>query len=382
MRSFQYWRVAILVLLLFLLAIPLYQLERSDVAAGSYYKQYIYDHISRYLVTNDGVYNNTLFQDGHENSVRKEFNFSSPCENFPDTRGILLVMKTGATEAYEKLPTHFVTHMQCLSDFLIFSDLVSRVELPVDPSRSRQKVPRRKDLPSRVLMQGQEQQIGKYHLYDALDRVSDAIRDSRSEFELYRAMQDCPISQADCTKGLTGGWDLDKYKFLHMMVKSWEMRPNMDWYVFAEADSYIVWSNLAYWLRKKQNHHSNSYIGSVVLLQDVPFAHGGSGYVLSGTLLKKIVKNIPDVAAKYDQLATETCCGDYLVSVAVEEVGAKVRNAHPMFNGEKPSTLPYGPGHWCEPLLSMHHMNAEEVAAVWQYEQTKTKKVSHTYHRQ
>lgn len=47
------------------------------------------------------------------------------CAGFPDTKGIMLVMKTGATEAFDKLPTHLLTDLQCMDDFLLFSDLVS-----------------------------------------------------------------------------------------------------------------------------------------------------------------------------------------------------------------------------------------------------------------
>lgn len=50
---------------------------------------------------------------------------SPACEGFPDTEGIMLVMKTGATEAFDKLPTHLLTDLQCMDDFLLFSDLVS-----------------------------------------------------------------------------------------------------------------------------------------------------------------------------------------------------------------------------------------------------------------
>ena len=185
--------------------------------------------------------------------------------------------------------------------------------------------------------------------------------------------QKCPISQQDCTKDMSGGWDLDKYKFLNMVERTWEMRPDQEWYVFAEADTYIIWSNLVYWLREKAPREE-LYVGSVAMINGFPFAHGGSGYVVSGSMMKKLVENIPNIGAKYDERATNECCGDLLISLAVDEAGGKVKQAHPMFNGEKPSTLPYGPGHWCEPLLTMHHMNSEEVSMLWQYEQTRTNK--------
>jgi hypothetical protein len=54
--------------------------------------------------------------------------------------------------------------------------------------------------------------------------------------------------------------------------------------------------------------------------------------------MEKMSSN-PSLAARYDKLATWECCGDLLFSLAVPET------AHPTSNGEKPSTLPYGPGH-------------------------------------
>jgi hypothetical protein len=222
----------------------------------------------------------------------------------------------------------------------------------------------------------QEQQIGRYHIYNVLDRVNDTIKAAKSEFRLYDAQQACPVSQKDCTSGMRGAWDLDKYKFLNMVERTWSMRPDMEWYVFAEADTYVVWSNLVHWLRERADPVESPYVGSVALINGFPFAHGGSGYVVSGAFMKKMVELIPELAAKYDEKATTECCGDLLISMALDEVGAKVKQAHPMFNGEKPNTLPYGPGHWCEPILTMHHMNPEEVSAVWQYEQTRTKSVS------
>lgn len=122
LATLRRWRIALLVFLILLLVLPLCQLRISDPAI---YRLYVQNHITNYLDLGRGVYINTLHNDETEDAVHESFNFSAPCENFPDTEGILLVMKTGATEAYEKLPTHFVTHMQCLPDFLLFSDMVS-----------------------------------------------------------------------------------------------------------------------------------------------------------------------------------------------------------------------------------------------------------------
>lgn len=115
------WRTIGIIGFTLLLIIPLYQL--SDRTSAGYYKDYISNHVSSFF-DDTGVYNNTLYQDGNQATVHPTWNFSTPCEGFPNTDNILLVMKTGATEAFDKLPTQLLTSMQCLPDFLLFSDLV------------------------------------------------------------------------------------------------------------------------------------------------------------------------------------------------------------------------------------------------------------------
>jgi hypothetical protein len=35
-------------------------------------------------------------------------------------------------------------------------------------------------------------------------------------------------------------WTLDKYKFIHVVEKTWAMKPDMDWYLFIDADTYLI----------------------------------------------------------------------------------------------------------------------------------------------
>ena len=119
------WRVALLTLVL-MVAVPMWQL--SNHSSALYYRQQaqdLYENVSNYFTHEQELYNNTLYQYGNEGKVHAQFNFSTPCEGFPNTDNILLVMKTGASETYSKLPTQLLTTMSCLPDFLLFSDLVS-----------------------------------------------------------------------------------------------------------------------------------------------------------------------------------------------------------------------------------------------------------------
>ncbi|KAH6690608.1 hypothetical protein F5X68DRAFT_229920 [Plectosphaerella plurivora] len=300
------------------------------------------------------AHNNTLFQAGTEDHVEKEYDFGrNPCAHFPEkTDGILLVLKTGATEVFDKLPTQLLTSLQCLPDFLLFSD--------------------------------REQQIGQWHIHNALDTVSEKTKADNPEFDLYRTQQQCPVTQKSCLntyrgQSATAAWALDKYKFMHILERTWEMRPNQSYYLFAEADTYIVWPNLVQWLRTrspvKNPLEEPLYVGSAAMLGGIPFAHGGSGYVLSGRLVRDLVEGYTSIAEVFDARSRTHCCGDQMIAKAVlERNKLRVQNAHPMFNGEKPTTFPYGPTHWCEPSLTMHHVEPEEVSAIWQLEQTRKSK--------
>ncbi|GAP93393.2 putative glycosyltransferase family 31 protein [Rosellinia necatrix] len=313
---------------------PQWQLEYRDY----------YEGVTHYF--SRPVYDNTLYNQGNQGLVQKQYNTSNICARFPSTDGVLLVMKTGATEAFDRIPTQLLTTMACLPDnFLLFSDM--------------------------------EQQLGPYHLYDALSGIDAADKARISDFDLYRSQQECPVSQKSCIDAKTerqNAWNLDKYKFLPMIEQTWKMRPGQDWYIFAEADTYIFWANMMHWLKKKSglNPRDKIYLGSRSYVGGRPFAHGGSGYILSGGVMKHLVENHTNLTSQYTEQGTKECCGDLLVAIALDEYeGIKIRHTWPMINGEKPTTLPYGQNHWCEPILTMHHMDSEEISTVWQFEQTR-----------
>jgi hypothetical protein len=225
------------------------------------------------------------------------------CESFPDTSGILLVMKTGATESYDKLPTQLITMLKCLPDFLIFSDM--------------------------------DQHIGGYHVRDSLETVLDEAKNGNSDFDLYRRQKSCPVDQDNCNKlgdKASEGWNLDKYKNVHIAEKAYHLRPDYKWYVFVDADTYVLWPTLVQWLRKL-NHKKKHYLGSVTLINNFSFGHGGSGYIMSQKAMNEFVGQHPGVANQWDMRAKDECCGDYVFAMALNnttELGVKqvVRSPH------------------------------------------------------
>jgi hypothetical protein len=212
------------------------------------------------------------------------------CANFPNTSNILLVMKTGASESYDRIPTQLMTVLRCLPDFLVFSD--------------------------------KSQSIGGFHIHDSLDTVLSEAMEDNEDFATYRRQRYCAVDVQDCNSvaddPASDGWNLDKYKNIHIAEKAYDMRPHYDWYVFVDADTYVLMPNLVQWLRNLDPQEKH-YLGSVSLINNLRFAHGGSGYILSQGALAEFAGNHPGIANQYDLQARHECCGDYLFAIAVKE---------------------------------------------------------------
>ncbi|KAH6606752.1 glycosyltransferase family 31 [Trichoderma cornu-damae] len=261
------------------------------------------------------------------------------CAQFPDTSKILLVMKTGASEAFSKIPTQVLTSLKCLPEFLIFSDM--------------------------------EQEIAGYKIHDSLDRVLDSVKTNNRDFDIYFRQRQCAADQDHCNKHVNvakEGWDLDKYKNVHIAEKTFEMRPDYSWYLFVDADTYVVWPTIVQWL-DKLDHTERMYLGSAAFLRGFPFGHGGSGYVVSSAAMHDFFQGKNNVANRWDEATRSQCCGDFMFAKALKETtGVGVNNTWPTINGEKPFTIPYSKEEWCHPITTMHHVGSEELSDLYAFE--------------
>ncbi|KAL2170669.1 hypothetical protein VTG60DRAFT_4511 [Thermothelomyces hinnuleus] len=231
--------------------------------------------------------------------------------NYPSPHKVLLVMKTGASEAFARVPTQLLTVLRCLPDFLIFSDM--------------------------------DQNIAGQQIHDNLSTVLPGVKEGNQDFDLYRRQRWCVVSQEECDKlgdPAREGWRLDQYKNVHIAEKAYQMRPGYDWYFFVDADTYVVWPNLIQWLGKLDPRRK-LYLGSAARIRQddetFTFGHGGSGYLLSKGAMEEFVGKHPGVANEYDVLAREECCGDYVFARALKEkTGLSLQQSWPTMNGEKP----------------------------------------------
>jgi len=273
---------------------------------------------------------------------------NATCQNSDNAGRIVVVLRTGATEAYTKVPTQLLTALQCVPNLLIVSDM--------------------------------EQDISGYHLHDVLKNVTPNIRENHPDFDLYRLQR--ALQQEGLIDNLESvvakkynnkkrelekaALTLDKYKYFHMMYLAWEKYSQKDWFVFIESDTYLVWPTLLQWL-DTLDPAKELLIGSPTYKSDDRLAYGGSGIILSNAAMRKIAVEHADEASDLDVRMKVHASGDYLFSKALQEWDIPIQGVWPMLGGESPATLPYGPAAWCEPVITLHGMTPGDIDRVWTF---------------
>ena len=264
------------------------------------------------------------------------------CRNVPGADDVLIMLKTGATEIYEKLPTHFVTLFKCAPHYMVFSDLA--------------------------------QDYADFPVRDAIAPVSKTFREHHRDFKLYRKLQQYQREGQDTSK-LKGdrGWDLDKWKFLPMLFEAFEDAPShIKWFVTMEADTSLSWTNLLQWL-KTMDPDVPYYLGSQNFIGDTAFAHGGSGIAISRQAAIQLQAQRDEEGKeaynkRWEDITSTSCCGDEIVARALLEASVPMTMAWPLIQGETVSTVDFTDNHWCSPPITWHHVSPIEIDALWQFE--------------
>jgi len=164
---------------------------------------------------------------------------------------------------------------------------------------------------------------------------------------------------------------------LAMKRKIWAMQQDISdvdrkkWFVFIDTDTFIEWDNLLE-LLAHLDAKGRVYIGSPVWLPRLQYAHGGSAYVLSYGALEALNSGALHDPSRplYSQYGLNTsalCCGDEALARVLSSKGVHLRGYWPMFNGEIPATVSFGRDTWCEPVISLHHLNGKDMERVAQW---------------
>ncbi|KAK8076848.1 hypothetical protein PG996_003018 [Apiospora saccharicola] len=271
------------------------------------------------------------------------------CPQSPLLDDILVVLRTGATEAREKLPVHFQTVLTCVPDLVIYSDF--------------------------------EEDVAGHHLHDVLDEVDEEIRKSNPDFGLYNKLRahgrdglDYQTLFGSGGGGATDnpGWKLDKWKFLPMVDRALRHRPQAKWFVFVEGDTYLVWQNMLAWLARFDPEKPH-YLGKHMYIGDVLFGHGGSGFVLSNPTMQMVSQRWRERKAEIEAYTAESWAGDMVLGKVIKDVGIDMVWSFPNLQGDSPTTMDWnvsklGREPWCYAPTTFHHLNRLEYEALWRFE--------------
>ncbi|KAL5364502.1 hypothetical protein BJX96DRAFT_157446 [Aspergillus floccosus] len=284
---------------------------------------------------------------------------------------VLVILKTGATESQTKVPVHLNTTLRCVPHFVVFSDY--------------------------------DERIADVRAHDVLRDLAESVKLAEPDFELYRRLQagglqallqeqhphndsdnEDPTKDSDKNSPWgrqdNAGWRLDKWKFLPMLDRALSERPTARWFVFVEADTYVVWPNLAAWLGRLDPARAY-YLGAPMQSGEDVFGYGGAGIVLSQAAMRRVVD---EARGQVEQRTKAHWAGDAVLGRALADVGVPLVWAWPMLQTGRVwevDSLGAGPdgdrnGLWCYPAVSYHHMTAADIEAMWAFEQAWFRDVS------
>ncbi|KAK3623773.1 hypothetical protein LTR56_021426 [Elasticomyces elasticus] len=276
------------------------------------------------------------------------------CQLLANPDDVVVIMRTGASEIAAKLPVHLNTTIKCYPDTLIFSDWAE-------------------------VFQG-------HHVYDALLNVDHHLKETNYDFAHYMRLQmlgreGLSKEETQATTYESGpvgkndnpGWRLDKWKFLPMVVRALELRPQAKWFVFVEPDTYLVWSNMLQWLPTLDPSEA-SYHGSEVQIGEDIFAHGGSAFLLSRPAMQRVANLYISEPEEWHDRTAHHWAGDCILGTALAHAGVPFTWAWPMFQGGNPADMDWTEAKderklWCAPALSYHHFEPHEIESMWTFEQ-------------
>lgn len=273
------------------------------------------------------------------------------CPPLPGMEDVLVVMKTGVTEALDKVPVHFQTSFRCVPNYVVFSDF--------------------------------EEDIGGVRVRDALRNMDSEVKRTIPDFGIYNRIQkmgraglggDDFADEANSAIGKPNnpGWKLDKWKFLPMVQETLRYKDDAKWYVFMEADTYFFWPNLLAWLQKF-DPKKPLYIGTETQIADVIFAHGGSGFIVSNPAMQLASNEYATRTIELNDYTDHHWAGDCVLGKVLSDVGVGLHYSWPLLQNSNLGELDefitdlYRKP-WCFPVIALHHLTNEDIKDLWQFE--------------
>jgi hypothetical protein len=115
-------------------------------------------------------------------------------------------------------------------------------------------------------------------------------------------------------------------------------------------------------------------LGSLSYINNLLFAHGGSGMLISGSAMRNFAVTHNGTASRWDYKMQKECCGDWVLAQILKEYGMDLMNSWPTISGESLFTTPFASDHWCQPLVTMHHISAADAQLLGTFEDKRLNK--------
>lgn len=261
----------------------------------------------------------------------------------------VIVLKTGSSVAYDRLPVQLLLAQQTLHPEVYRSGEAGYSG------------------PQLLLYSDSDMQLGEFEVHNALANVSDYVR-HQPEFakqyaQLQKLLQDDDLAKV---KEFQDGWNLDKWKFLYMWQDAYHRQPDADWYIGYEADTYVFWPSLFAYLGTQNSSQQQMYgCASILVRNQELFANGGCPYVISGALMRASFGKDAGFAAKFDKEVEASCCGDAELSIALRKSASppikELVATGGRFINDRPQEISFDENNFCEPVFNFHHLTPTEI---------------------
>jgi hypothetical protein len=241
-----------------------------------------------------------------------------------------------------------------------------------------------KCIPNLLIVSDHDGLINGRKIYDVLAGLSASYKEHNPDFATYYIQKALKESGNITEYNTQEGWKLDRFKFLPMVHKAYDISPKAEWFVFIETDTYIFWDNL-FRLLLHFNSSVPLYMGSPLHgeyhEEDYIYAYGGSGIVLSHAATRALLQRKMDSNGAYTEdefyeqenwmgMVKNSTYGESVLGYALQKkAGVKLSGFYPMFHPLSPESLKFSEENWCTPIISMHKLwSDEEYEALWSWE--------------
>ncbi|KAI0378505.1 hypothetical protein F5Y04DRAFT_290925 [Hypomontagnella monticulosa] len=263
---------------------------------------------------------------------------------------VLVVLRVDAADVLKTLPVHFETVLNCVPDYVIYSDIEGEAD-------------------------------GQF-IYNTLDESNNSIKSNSPNLRPHSQSQRTSERQKHQN---TPEKELRRRKSpqpetkgsLSMIDRALRHRPDAKWFVFLEADTYMLWQNMLEYLAKFNTSHPY-YLGKHIHLDDILLAHGGPGFVLSNPASKRVVKYWREHQEEWQQYTKVQVASDVMLGKALEEVDVNLVWPSPFLHENSLATFNWkgltDAQPWCFKPVAFHHMTKAEFNMMWHFEEERRRR--------